>query len=775
MTSLAGRQRWRLRRGVSLAAAGVLLLAALATPGAMAASVSELQRELTDLERQARNLRIKYQARQISQSQAAEHRLVDAQVLYSLKDYTRAAILLLDYVNKYPNTSGYPEALFFLADSLYHKRDFISAKRDFTKIVREVKGNRYQDALQRLVELSMITDDTAGIQEYLDALSAIPIRQLKPSVPYVRAKYYFFQGQTTLAMRALRAIPQGHEYYQHAQYFLGATLVRKKDYSGATLVFQSLVRQYAKTKEQKHIRDLTYLALGRLLYEKDKASQAVKMYQKVPRTSPEFDTALYEVAWAYVKQKQYGKANRALELLVLANPDSPFIPEVKVLQGNLLIREKKWGSASSLFTKTRERFFPVFQRMKQVMDEHKDPNLFFDLLLKRSAHTMDIVIKVPKLAVHWVKERQGIKRALNLVSDVRSIKSSIKEAKVLIRKLEKALNSPAKIRIFPEFAASKASALEVENRLELARSRILEGERKLALPMASGGERDKLHQLAGQRSKLETSVKELPSSADGYEKRQKAELSKVQQLEKQLNKMSIIVESLSAQLVAAEKYAADTAGKRRPAAMASFRKEAASVRSLIEALVAEVENLSQQLSDAKTMAGVGGTTEVSERKVKSRYRRIVAEEHALLMQLRGRLSGSAAQEFDGYAMLMTRTVALDKFLNDYDGKLEKQLEAKLKGVRATLEEEKRNVAYYDTELARQTNETNSVAGNLTYTSFRDVAQKFYEIVVRSDVGIIDVAWALKDNKSKEVSSLVRQRKMDLKLLDDEFKEVLREE
>ena len=763
------------RRGIALVSVCALLLAVLAGSPARAASVSVLQQELNDLERQAQNLRIKYQAREISQSRAAEQRLVDAQVLYSLKDYTRAAILLLDYVNKYKDTSGYPEALFFLADSLYHKRDFISAKRYFTTIVREVRGNRYQDALQRLVELSMLTDETAGIQEYLDALSAIPVSQLKPSVPYVRAKYYYFQNLTDQAITALRVIPQGHEYYQHAQYFLGACMVRKKNLAGAAKVFEGLLRQYPKTDAQKHIKDLAHLALGRLLYERDKVADAIKMYQRVPRQSPEFDTALYEVAWAYVKQKAYSKANRALELLVLANPDSPFIPEVKVLQGNLLIREKKWGSASALFTSTRERFFPVYQRMKQVMDEHRDPNLFFDLLLKRSTSTMGIVISVPKLAVHWVKERDGIKRALNLVSDVRDIKGSIKEAKELIRKLEKALNSPAKIRIFPEFAASKASALEVENRLELARARTLEGERRIGITVASGSERDKLHQLAGQRAKLEVQIKNLPKTAVGYEDRQKIELTKIQEMEKQINKMSIIVESLKAQLVAAEKYAADTAGKRKPAAMASFRKEAAQVRGVVEGLQQEVGDLNQELSDAKTMAGVGGTAEVSERKLKSRFRKLVAEEHALLQQLRGKLSGDAGQEFDGYARLMDRCIKLDTFLGGYDGKLEKQLEDKLQGVRATLEEEKRNVAYYTLELQRQTSKTDTVAGNLTYTSFRDVAQKFYEIVVRSDVGIIDVAWALKDSKSKEVSSLVRQRKQDLKLLDDEFKEVLREE
>jgi len=85
------------------------------------------------------------------------------------------------------------------------------------------------------------------------------------------------------------------------------------------------------------------------------------------------------------------------------------------------------------------------------------------------------------------------------------------------------------------------------------------------------------------------------------------------------------------------------------------------------------------------------------------------------------------------------------------------------------------VAKYATENSEYKQQTDTVAGSLTYAGFQDVAKRFYEIVVRADVGIIDVAWALKDAKSKEVSRLVRQQKMDLKVLDDEFKEVLQED
>ena len=45
------------------------------------------------------------------------------------------------------------------------------------------------------------------------------------------------------------------------------------------------------------------------------------------------------------------------------------------------------------------------------------------------------------------------------------------------------------------------------------------------------------------------------------------------------------------------------------------------------------------------------------------------------------------------------------------------------------------------------------------------------MVVRAEVGIIDVAWALKDSSTRNTNRLVAERKRELKLLDDEFKQV----
>src|SRR5262249_60870593 len=65
----------------------------------------------------------------------------------------------------------------------------------------------------------------------------------------------------------------------------------------------------------------------------------IDSYLLVDRRSDLFPDALYEVAWVYVKSKQYDKALRALELLEQSEPNTMKTPTVRILEGNLRIRK----------------------------------------------------------------------------------------------------------------------------------------------------------------------------------------------------------------------------------------------------------------------------------------------------------------------------------------------------------------------------------------------------------------------------------------------------
>ena len=72
-------------------------------------------------------------------------------------------------------------------------------------------------------------------------------------------------------------------------------------------------------------------------------------------------------------------------------------------------------------------------------------------------------------------------------------------------------------------------------------------------------------------------------------------------------------------------------------------------------------------------------------------------------------------------------------------------------------------------------QSKSLGGGLAQAMFTKVADKFYDLVVRSDVGIIDVSWGLKDQKTQVVTKLTNQKSLELKALDEDFRKVLEED
>src|SRR5687768_13644466 len=171
-----------------------LLVAGCAATVALPAGadeVDDLGKKVLDIETKANELNASFRPPAGPTADMADRRLIDAQLLYQLKNYEHAAILLTDVVDHYPGTRAYNEALFLLADCLYQKRELLSARRAFEKVVERGPGQpgsqdqkHYQEALQRLIELALRTGDFGPVEGHLQKLHAVPAAQLQPSVPY---------------------------------------------------------------------------------------------------------------------------------------------------------------------------------------------------------------------------------------------------------------------------------------------------------------------------------------------------------------------------------------------------------------------------------------------------------------------------------------------------------------------------------------------------------------------------------------------------------------
>src|SRR5438034_1337774 len=117
-------------KGSSLVAAAVLG-AVLVPAGARADKFEDAHRRLTDLEERTRALAADFHEAPPRDVNAADRRVVDAELLFNLKNYSEAATILLDVIERYPNSHAYDDALVLLGESLYLNKDYNAARHYF--------------------------------------------------------------------------------------------------------------------------------------------------------------------------------------------------------------------------------------------------------------------------------------------------------------------------------------------------------------------------------------------------------------------------------------------------------------------------------------------------------------------------------------------------------------------------------------------------------------------------------------------------------------------
>jgi len=763
----------------------------------------------------------------------ADRRLIDAQVLYELKNYEAASIILFDVVDKYPNSPAYPEALFYLADSLYLKRDFLSSRRFFEKIVEVGPSNpRYQESLQRLIELSLHTGDYDPVDGYIAKLDATQIQKPLPSVPYVKGKYYYFRKQFDKALEAFKPIGSDHKYFFHATYFVAAANVAmgQEKWDDAIHAFGVIIKTEAKTDAQKRIVELAHMGMARLYLERGQLTQALDEYAKIGQKSDHFNDMLYESAWVAIRGKDYLKARRQLDLLLLSAPDSPLAPEVKLLIGSLHVRQNEYGPATDAFTKTRDEFEPVYKLLEAELAKTGDPVAYFKDLIQKNLSKFDIQTVLPPSSSKWVKDEPDIQRTAVLIGDENDLRKSLEESAEIVKRLERALNGPARVNVFPELATSRGKAVELSNELTDVRKQLAQRESALIGPVA-GAQKGQLDALEQERAALEGQLAQLPAKLAAVQDRQAKARGAFNDIDKKASELGVEVNGLKAQLDAARKLYDDAARRAKadtlasPASMAdpstpeaveapapyakrveelggrmaelrkrtdAFRQRLDKIKTgLLEAPLGQkveiegctadaeavrsgLDGVRRDILEAATTVGVDDADMQAAAAVRAKYGELLMRQHAVGVEVRSRLGGNERTKADQIESILERARGVDGKIGSFNARVDEMLDVRLKDILSALAEEKTKVAAYKEKLGGYMGESADVGGAIVADNFKAVAQRFYNVVVRSDVGIIDVAWALKDASTKETNRLVAERKRELKLLDDEFKEVLKE-
>jgi TolA-binding protein len=756
--------------GLLATAAGVAILA-LGPASAGAKSLQEISQEVSSLNQEVAGLASSYLKEEaLTASVSVEKKVTDGELYFRLGDFQRSAVIFLELVDDYPDHPAYPNALFMLAESMFNAKDLYGARTRYIEVLEhggDYSYSKYQQpSLARLLEISMKLEDFEGVEQYFSSLHGTSSTEADSIINYVKGKYFYFKDDLDAALPNFQKVAQADQHYPQSRFFMGVIYTIKKDFQSATGLFEEITKIEATTPRGRRIRDLAKLNLGRVYYETEQLERAAEVYESIPKTSELFDVALYEVAWVYIKMEDATKAERSLEVLSISNPGSTLIPEAKILRGNLLLRNGEFDAALKVFKDIGKQFSPVEEELDAMFAEHEDPEAYFHDVVAENMDVFDTSTFLPPLALKWIKANPITDRGVQVIEDLNLCEQVLYDNQLIIDKMHVVLDGETKVNAFPLLKSGKGRATQIENRLAQLTKELMEVEESL-LPQSALSE---YSQIKASREELEAMLGKLPVTPDEMQAREDEAKENYKELSRVLIIQERKVDQLQAKIVATELYIEGVVESGVvPPDLPAVKTELANQKLALDQYRDEIEVIEKLIELGKAKIGVGDVNDKTDELVRVQYEQLVKEQHALLAKYG--VSGSTVSKLEA---VYSEIEQVRSGIASFNAKVETMALKRTQDLMAELNKEEVKLEGYDAQLANLNNEAQEVIGDIALMNFLEVKDKFGDLILKADVGVIDVAWSRKEEHRHRVQYLTSERLDKLQMLDDEFSEILQE-
>ncbi|HEY6077745.1 MAG TPA: tetratricopeptide repeat protein, partial [Polyangiaceae bacterium] len=738
-------------------------------------------------------------------------RVAAGDMLLRNKDYDRAIetlskVLELNRQGKAPE-AAYADASLLIGEAYMSTKQYLSARLHYREILDKGTQPAYAAylgrALSRLVDIALRTDDLQGLDYVFERLHRLPVTDRNGSLAYARAKVLYAKKDYAASKSAVNQVHADSPYTPQAQYLLGVVLLKEAlaatpsaapapgtaapapapaasagapapapppdaRFVQAIEQFRKVTRIPAATPAQEHVVDLAWMAIGRLFYETKNYLDAVEAYSHVGRSSPEFSTTLYELAWVFVRLGDYSRAQRALEVLTITDPNNLELADGQLLRADLMLRSGDFQSALNLYRNVRDHFDPIRKSVDDFLASTSDPAVYYDKLTADEA-TMATETKLPKVVLEWAREQAENDHVFGMIDDVTRSRDLLKRSRKLAVKLESVLSVSTRVKAFPEIRSSLQYQISLTNKLARARGTLAEGMDDVA-DSGAGGE---LARVRAERRSLQKRLGWLPVTDGDFLRREDVG-------DRQWNKVSQVLQSLT---VEADKLAAMINGLKRVLKDADQYGVSADANSRerfkleIEAnerdLVTynkRIEDYRDAMDNGRAQIGFGDQRYVDDDDVRKRFREAFAREVALAGS--GQDSRDASQYSKSIQPLLGRIDIDEQRLEAMRSKLEKQALEQAQQLRIKIAAEVAALETYAQNLDSLDQQARLLVGEIAMRNFALVRDRVKNIVLRADVGIVQQAWEVREEQRVRVRNLQRERAREEQNLNDELREVL---
>ena len=722
--------------------------------------ISQLTKELDEVNDQYSSAQAKYLSPLVLNSEyetPVEKKIMKAEFYFNKKDYISSGSLYYSIViSRVEKDSIWEESLFKLSESLYRNRNYISAKRYFEMLITTIPDSIHRiECLKRLISSSYYLGEYSSAKKYYSKFMEIGYDMSKDQeLIYFLGKSLFFDEQIQEAVNIFKTINDKSSYFPQSQYFIGSIFLNAGKDKEALAYFEKVVGLSDKDDRYfkfEKIRDLALLAAARIAFDLDDLNLTLKYYLMLDKNSKHFAEAYYELCWTYIKREEYRKAINALRLIKYIAPDSIIAPKAEILEGSLLIKMERFGEAMMLFDSVVKKYGVIKEELYSI-----DSKNFYSEA--KRGDTANALSPYSPIVRSLLSDNKKFTNAMRLGDDITVLEKEINVVKRLEKKISTIIENKNISTIFPPLKDGSRTVIFLQNRIVSVRSELLTLRKKVFWKLLNKAEKDDYDQLENKKKKLLGIIEEMPLTSEQIEKKASDYAKKIIEMEGTVHRIAIQTKSLFDQLDAISLYydknTKETVKDDR--LVRKIEDEKNEISKMIESL----DGYKKEVEEEKNRLVLGGDLVSRVTIARDSLNSIIQRQNKLLLKSDSNLDGYNKQIEE----LLGNAERIDTNLKKFYDKLNNAVKGIIQEIRLSYENERNKINEYQSDLMSIKREVTEMASLAMYSNINRVRTTFSDLVLKADLGIIDVAWEKKQEKTDTILKLRTQRAKEIRAL-----------
>ena len=694
------------------------------------------------------------------------HRLDEAATLLLLDQYEEAAYHYFVLAND-PAANGHVErreALFYLGESLFLQKAWRAALPAYVELAAgEGDASYKQESNVRIVEISSaIGDDVAVDRAWKRFVSQAGGVTVEPQVAYALAKSYYRRGDLARADDVFGRIDLAGSKGRQSRYFRAVIALARSDRAAAESIFAEISALPAEGRERLALATRARMALARLRYSRREYGGAATAYGEVPEASPERPDAVYEKAWAELKDGHARLADYDLDLFLIAFPDHALAPRVKLLRAKLALALSQDDDAREGFRAFGQEFQPVLSRVDEVLHAPDDAGGFL-ARINAAEGERGFARALPVAAAQAALARPALRRALAVTRGLEEEDGSLADGRALAMQIAEGLEDAA-VAGLPAANDRRRLAWTLDLRAERTRFAILDGASRAGSSPVAGSGTGGATAADAARARVLAALDAIPEAQKAQQRAQEDQRARISLLRAEVYAARDGITGARSTAVAVGKYLRDTNGTGAPQDPLLGRASQSSVSRELAELAAREREVNKVLRELRIREAATRAATLSPREAAAR-----GELDAALgdyqAKVQSGLTSEDASRLDRLASARGRIGgALEAITRDE--------KARVADAGARLAEENRSIAAETVAIAAARARALGIAGSAARAGLEEVRASLDGLLLRADLGILDVAWTAKDRESRAVEVLAKERDQQLEAVDRRFHALL---